>query len=76
MNFVRLPKNGRSRDARHRTFRFAAGEMQHPHGTNLESGLLDALNDPARVARRHCIRLDDRECSFHIVDYMQRGARC
>jgi hypothetical protein len=45
--------------------------VQHAHGTDLESGLLDALNDPARVACRHGVRLDDRESSFHMnVDYM------
>jgi hypothetical protein len=47
---------------------FTSREMKHPHGTNLESGLLDALNDPARVAGRHCIRFDDRKRSFHIVE--------
>jgi hypothetical protein len=55
---------------------FASREMKHPHGTNLESGLLDALNDPAGVTSRHRIRFDDRKRSFHIVKlYAARAHR-
>jgi hypothetical protein len=34
------------------------------------------LNDPARVARRHRIRFDDRKRSFHIVKLYAALAHC
>ena len=40
-------------------------QMQHPHGTDLESCLFNAPDDVARVARGHSVRLDNREGAFH-----------
>jgi hypothetical protein len=40
--------------------------MQQAHGTDLETGLLDALYDAPGVPRRDRIGLDDGQRQFHI----------
>jgi hypothetical protein len=50
------------------------GQVDTPDGTNLESGLLDALDDPASKATFHCIRLDHGQGTLrHRVDYIRRA---
>src|SRR5919202_5463825 len=54
-------------------FRFGLRQMQHPHGTNSESRVLDALDDATRVPRLHSVGLDDRERSFrHILTIISK----
>ena len=42
-------------------FGLALRQVDAPHGTNLESFVLDALNDPAGEAPLDRVRLDDRQ---------------
>ena len=39
-------------------------QVDPPHGANLESLVLDALNDPARELPLHGVRLDDGQRAF------------
>ena len=39
-------------------------KVHAPHGTNLESLVLDALNDPAGQTPLHGVRLDDGQRPF------------
>ncbi len=53
-----------ARDARRRSLRPALRQVHAPHGTNLESLVLDALNDPAGEPPFDGVRLDDGQRPF------------
>ena len=65
MNFVRLAKERPLAVNGVETLRLGLCQGYHPHGTNGESFLLDALNDAAGVTRLDGVRLDDRKCTLH-----------
>ena len=47
--------------------------MGQAHGTNSESGLFDALENPAGVFRRDGVRLDDgKMCGPYPSNYMSK----
>jgi hypothetical protein len=48
------------------TFRFSFRQTDEPHGTNLESRLLDALKDLAGEPSSDRVRFDDGQRPFHI----------
>ena len=68
MNFVRLAKERPLAVDGVEALRLADREVKQPHGTDLESRLLDALNNTACVPCGDGIRLDDGQCTFHIEE--------
>ena len=61
MNAVRLREERALAVHRVEAFGLLLRQMHAPHGTNLESLVLDALNDPAGEMPFHGVRLDDRQ---------------
>ena len=52
------------------TFCFSQTHVQRLHRAQLETGVVDSLNDVTRVARAHCVGLDDSKCKIaHIVKF-------